>query len=432
MRETSSMRRSMRPAYEIIDGQSCRGFGSLVLVGCGVQEVEAVVTARRAGFRTVVLDRDPSAKGFDYADESVVIDGEDIESIVAYVLLNRKRLDIRGIWTSVNLTTTVSAVASACGMPGIPVSAAVGAQNKLLMKRLMVERGIPTPRFFEVSSLVEAHSALRELGGAAFVKSITGFGGQGCRAVRSEAELDEALADAQRISSYPGALLEEIVEGTFHDLNGLYYEGEFYAAGIVDSSFINEYPPGRPISPVEHYVECPSALPSACQSELFDLLEECTRSLGIHFGPVGGDAIITPRGPMLLEVAPRFHGAANSLWMVPRATGMDPVRAAQQVLAGQPLDLDLITPKLKRVALNKLLFASPGRITKIDGIEEAQALPGVFKVFLFHQEGDEVPAHVNSTGVSCSLFVSGDSREEARARLAVAESAIEIASEVPE
>ena len=153
-----------------------RADGSLVLVGCGLQELEAVRTAKRAGFHAIVIDRDPEAAGFLLADETVVLDGKDVEGITAWILLNRERFDIRGIWTSVNLTTTVAAVASACALPGIPVATAVAAQNKALMKRRMAAAGIPTPRFVEVSTLEEARRALGEFGGAAFLKSVDSFG----------------------------------------------------------------------------------------------------------------------------------------------------------------------------------------------------------------------------------------------------------------
>jgi biotin carboxylase len=409
-----------------VRGQSVGG--SLVLIGCGVQEVEAVRTAKLSGFHTIVIDRDPRAAGFALADEAVVLDGKDIEGITAWVLLNQDRFDIRGIWTSVNLTTTVAAVASACALPGIPVATAVAAQNKVLMKRIMVRDGIPTPRFVEASTLEEARAALAELGGTAFLKSVDSFGGQGCGAVGSDEELEHAFADSQRASSYPVLLMEEIVKGTFHDLNGIYYDQRFYPAGIVDSFFTEESPCGR-VSPIEHYVECPSTLEAPVQEELFRQLEECTRALGIDFGPVGGDAILTDNGPMLLEVAPRFHGAANSLWMVPRATGMDPVRAAQKVIAGEPLDEDLICPKGEGFTLNKLLFVPPGRVTRVSGLEEARSMPGVFNVFQFHRKGDVVPVYNNSTGVSCSLFVSGDSLTEARTRLREAEAVIRIETE---
>ena len=402
--------------------------GALVLIGCGVQEVEAVRTAKLSGFHTIVIDRDPQAAGFALADEAVVLDGRDIEGIIAWVLLNRDRFDIRGIWTSVNLTTTVAAVASACAFPGIPVATAVAAQNKVLMKRLMVQHGIPTPRFVEVATLDEARAALVDLGGAAFLKSVDSFGGQGCGAVGSDEELEQAFLEAQRSSSYPVVLMEEIVKGSFHDLNAIYYDRRFYPAGIVDSFFTEESPCGR-VSPIEHYVECPSSLEPRVQDELFRQLEECTRALGIDFGPVGGDAILSEHGPMLLEVAPRFHGAANSLWMVPHATGMDPVRAAQNVLAGEPLDEDLISPKGAGFAVNKLLFVPPGRVTRASGFQEARSMPGVFNVFQFHRKGDEVRAYTNSTGVSCSLFVAGDSLSEARTRLREAEAVIRIETE---
>ena len=80
-------------------------------------------------------------------------------------------------------------------------------------------------------------------------------------------------------------------------------------------------------------------------------------------------------------------------------------------------------------ALNKLILVPPGRVKSVSGVEEARGMPGVFNLFLFRRLGDEVPVYENSTGVSCSLFVAGETLEEARERLRKAESVIRIETE---
>ncbi len=399
---------------------------SVVMIGCGVQEVEAVKIARQAGFHVIVTDRNPDAPGFAYADESVVVDGKDAESIIAYVMMNRERLNIRGVFTLVNLTTTASIVAGACGLPGIPVSAAVAGQNKLLMKRLMQANNIPTPEFYEASTIEDAREAFIKLGQVAFVKSVNSFGGQGCQKVEDESQLTQAFAYALNNSSYKKVIVEKFVAGTFHDVNGLYYDDKFYPIGIVDSYFLTEYPPGTPISPIEHMVHCPSQLPRERLGELYALLERCTRALGINFGPVGGDAILTNDGPMLLEVAPRLHGASGTLWMVPFSTGTRPVQAVIEVLAGEPLNVDLITPKYHRVCMNKFILPTPGKVTEICGASDAEQLPGMLKIYMFKNVGDEIVSYRNSTDIACSLIAMGDSLEEVQDTIARAESVIRI------
>ena len=295
---------------------------SLVMIGGGIQQTRAVELLKQSGYHVIVTDKSPAAPCFEYADECVIADGTDAETIIAYIIQNRVRLNIVGVFTLVNLTTTAAIVANACGLPGIKPAAAVAGQNKSIMKRIFREKGIPTPDFREVQTKQEALQAFEAFGGQAFIKPATSFGAQGTRSVSSQDDLIAAVEEAQKFSNYQGVLIEEEVTGQFIDLNGIYYRGRFHGFGIVDSYFTTEFPAGCPISPIETYVRCPSEVDKATRDMLFKLLEEATRALGIDFGPVGADVIMTDRGPMLIEVAPRLHGAASSLYMVcptPRA-----------------------------------------------------------------------------------------------------------------
>ena len=402
---------------------------SVVMIGCGIQEIEAVKIAKQAGFHVIVTDRNPDAPGFEYADECVVADGKDVESIIAYVLMNKERLNIRGMFTLVNLTTTAAIVANACGLPGISPSAAVAGQNKILMKRLLAAHDIPTPGFREVHTLAEAKNAFEEFGGQVFIKPANSFGGQGTRRVTRTDALEAAFQDALRFSTYSSVLVEELVTGTFHDLNGIYYDGQFYPMGMNDSYFLDQYPPGSYISPMEHFIRGPSKLLEETQRELYSLLERATRALGFTFGPVSGDTIITEVGPMIIEITPRLHGAQGSLWVVPYSTGTCPVQAAIEVMAGQPLNLDLITPSCSKVCVAKLLLTPPGRIVRIKGVEEARNLEGILHIYMFKGEGDIIEPYKNVTMNPCCIIAVGKTEEEAMTVVHKAESLMSIETE---
>ena len=53
---------------------------SVVMIGGGLQQVEAVNEARKLGFFVIVTDKNKSAPCFENADLSVVLDGKDVKA----------------------------------------------------------------------------------------------------------------------------------------------------------------------------------------------------------------------------------------------------------------------------------------------------------------------------------------------------------------
>ena len=70
----------------------------------------------------------------------------------------------------------------------------------------------------------------------------------------------------------------------------------------------------------------------------------------------------------------------------PLATGVDLMTAALKIATGGPPG-DL-TPKYNRVAADKAIIPEPGLIIRIQGLNKAQTLPGVKKIFTMYKVGD--------------------------------------------
>ena len=162
---------------------------SVIMIGGGIQEVEAVRIAQSIGLKVIVTDRNSAAPCFQYADYTAVIDGRDIESLIAYTLLNKEKLNISGVFTLTELVTSVAAVAAAADLPGVPIKSAVACQNKQLCKEIWKKKGIPTPYGGIVTTYEEAEKMYLQLGGNIFIKPIVGFGGQKSGKINSIAKL---------------------------------------------------------------------------------------------------------------------------------------------------------------------------------------------------------------------------------------------------
>ncbi len=386
---------------------------AVMMIGGGIQEVRAVQVAKSLGFEVIVTDRNPHAPAFRWADFSAIIDGRDIEGLVAFTLLKKQRLGIAGVFTLTELVTSVAAIALAADLPGVSLSSAVACQNKVLCKEIWQQAGVPTPRGKVAYTIQEAVDILEQLGGKAFVKLVAGFGGQGAGQVNSSGELKGLIRQQKSIrSEFVPVIVEELLTGTHHDVNGLIdAEGTFHPLGIVDRYFLNEWP-------VEREIRTPSVLSGEEQKELYELLEMGVRALGIHFGPVKGDAVFTTSGFKLLEVAPRLHGPKNSLYALPMS-GFEPLVPTLLIITGQNVQVEKLRLHQDRYCICRALLPPPGRVLRITGIEEARRLPGIEHVMLFAKEGSVVPGYRDSTHVPGYVFATGqslDTCEEALGR----------------
>jgi len=410
------MQRPLRPRRGSLSG--CFNImkkKSVVLIGGGLQEVEAVRIAQKAGFRVIVTDRSPEAPCFELADHGQVIDGSDGAALTSFVLERKEEENIVAVFTLTELVRGVAAVVQAAELPGASPKSAEICQDKALFKKVMVKNRVPTPGGFILNSFCEAEKALDELGGTAFVKPVVGFGGSGAMRIDSPGEL------CFYFKNHKGRalLMEEFACGSMHDVNGLFdAEGNFHLLGCFDRFFHVDYP-------VEVGARYPSLLDASSQARLAEVTEQAARAAGITSGPVKADLVMTGQGCKILEMAPRLHGPKGTLFLTRMATGVSHLETMLRVFSeGLIGDKDICVIPDKAAAYRAVL-ATPGRIREIRGVEEAEALDGVEKVMLLKKAGDDIPEHRDSRGVPCYVFATGASNDQAEARIEEAISIID-------
>lgn len=289
----------------------------ILLIGGGIQEIPAVQKAKEWGCEVLVTDRNKFAPCFQYADGHAVIDGKDLERLVAYAWEN----GIDGVFTMTELVTSVAVVADALRLPGCDIKAAVNCQHKGMAHRILCDTDIPIPKGGPAAGLDEIARALWALPGEAFIKPVIGAGARGARKVSSVKE----------IADYHGeVMVQEYLEGTHHDASGLFNGGVFRPLGITDREFDNLK---------ESKVSAPTALTLDQQDELYQHLCEGAWALGIRDGPIKCDAMLTDDGFKILEYAPRLHGPKSTLFVLP-AAGIDPLKPVLQHLVGDKITDD--------------------------------------------------------------------------------------------
>src|SRR5690606_6806916 len=128
------------------------------------------------------------------------------------------------------------------------------------------------------------------------------------------------------------------------DVNGLFLNGDFHPCGLLDR-FFSDRPSHYPIWRYQ-----PSSLARSQEDDVYKLVVKAARAIGIEVGPVKADVLRTSEGPVLLEVAPRFHGDVSTAFVSPLATGTSPIQAWLAYLAGTAEPRSLIPREAFRYA----------------------------------------------------------------------------------
>ena len=110
------------------------------MIGGGIQEFDAVMKLQKVGFKVAVVDKDPKCKCFKLADYKINCDATDIKSIVSWILLNRKRIRVSGVFTLINQAFTVAAVSDICGLVSIKPDKVLRFDNKIFMKNFFKKK----------------------------------------------------------------------------------------------------------------------------------------------------------------------------------------------------------------------------------------------------------------------------------------------------
>lgn len=393
---------------------------SIIIVGAGIMQIPAILTAKDMGFNVIATDMNPKADGFKYVDVPVVLNTKDIEGHVKFAYENKEKYNIIGAFAGADVARTVAAITNKLELPGISEETAHLSNNKWLMKKKWLKDGVPTPYAEEVKYLEEAERVVNKIGLPCMIKAIDNAASRGTKKIENVEELEEAFIDACKHSTTGTALVEEFVQGEEQSAETVVYKDKQYRFGIADRHYDM-----RPL-PIETGHTNPSRLSLELQEQIYSVVKKASDSLGITWGPAKADMILTKKGPMILEMPARLSGGFHSQYTTPLATGMDPIRFTMSLCTARGLDLQAFTKKRNMVVSCKAIFPKVGTVKAINGIEKALNIDGIEHIFVTVKIGKRINSYKNCADRPCYVIVSGKSYEEVNKKFDLAKSIIKI------
>ena len=369
---------------------------NVLILGAGLMQKPAILSAKEEGFTVHVIDADEKAVSIPYADTFRKIDLKDKEGILSYAKeLKNSSGGLAAVFTAgTDFSASVSYVCQALGLPSHSYQAAVNASVKTTMRECFSNAGVPSPAFMRVSkedffygteNLLKA--VLQKMNFPLVVKPVDNMGARGCRMVRSQVEFESAVKTAVECSRTGFAIIEEYMEGEEYSIDALVYNGTFTVTGFAIRHI--KYPP--------YFIEVGHTMPAILEQKIHDELISVfalgAKALGLTCGVAKADIKYTSNGPMIGEIAGRLSGGYMSGWTYPYASDLNLTKQGLLIAAGkEPSDLiknripvnycpsklcekaqmpyQLFEVPCKRTSAERAWMSIPGTVKYIENINE--------------------------------------------------------------
>ncbi len=326
----------------------------ILIVGAGFLQSFVIRKAKELGYYTYAIDMDEKAVGFADADEYAAINIVDQER--AYEYAKEKQVD--GVLTAATDygVLTVAYIGERLGLPAIRYETAQRIKNKFEVRKLLYEAGVDdSGASYQVAGEEDIEALTRSVVFPVMVKPCDGSGSRAvCRVDRAE-ELADACRRAMSCSMTRRATVEPFVEGVEYGVESFVYEGEPHVLAVMKKWMTK--PP--------YYAELGHAIPSGLSEETEAGIRACVtraiRALGIDFGSVNMDLILTPGGSVhIVDIGARMGGNLIGSHLVPIGTGVDYIANMIKAAVGDNACFAPVSPKTP--IATRLLALTEGKI----------------------------------------------------------------------
>ena len=376
----------------------------LLVIGAGFLQDFVIRKAVLMGYETLTVDADPNAVGFKNAHKFGVVNIIDEQACLNYA--RQEKID--GVITAATDFGVLSAayVAEGMGLPGLKYEVAQLIKNKHEVRKCLFEHHVDdAEQCFEVNSSTDIEDLSQKINYPVMVKPCDGSGSRGASKVDESELLRQACESAMNCSITHRAEVETFIFGQEYGAESIVVNGEVHVLGIM-RKWMTKHP---------YYAELghsiPSGLPEDIEKKAREYVRNAIIALGINFGSVNMDMIITDSGEIyIVDVGARMGGNLIGSCIIPYGTGIDYVGAMISNAMGDPVNLQ---PQNRTAVASLIMAFSEGTVKNIPDMKMVEKK---YDVEIYHHmtSGMHVNEyHTNLDG--CGYIVArGKSAECAR------------------
>lgn len=335
----------------------------ILIIGAGFLQNFVIKRAKELGYETLTVDADPNSIGFKYADNHEVINIVDEKACLAYA--QKEKID--GVLTAATDygVLTAAYIAKEMNLGGLDYEVAKLIKNKYKVRKCLFEAKVDdTEQAYEVNESTELVSLCKKICFPVMVKPCDGSGSRGASRVDDESQFADACRDAMAASITHRAEIETFIVGREYGAESLVVNGEVHVLGIM-RKWMTEPP---------YYAELGHAIPTDLPHEIEEKAKQCIekaiKALGINFGSVNMDMIITSEGKVhIIDIGARMGGNMIGPCIIPYGTGIDYMANMIRNAVGDKVDL---TPCEHCAVATRLLAFGDGIVKQLPDFEKIE------------------------------------------------------------
>jgi biotin carboxylase len=310
-------------------------------------------------------------------------------------------------------TATAAYAAQTLGIPGNPPEATENCRNKARQRAVLAKAGVRVPEFFSFAANDDVKRVAARVKFPCVVKPTVLAASQGVIRANDAAEFERAVARIRALIESPEILVlretgldqlqvESYVPGKEVAIEGLIDAGRLRLLAIFDKPDPLEGPYFE-----ETIYVTPSRLPGKVQLELEECAARSVAALGLVAGPVHAEFRVNEQGAWVLEIAPRPIGGLCSRALRFGAEGI----SLEELLVRHALGLGGSDIEREADASGVMMIPVPrsGIFEGVDGVEEAEKVPGVNEIRITARLRDYVAAWPDGASYLGFIFARGQS-----------------------
>lgn len=389
---------------------------AILFIGGGEETLPAIHLAKSMQLKTIVIDYDDSCPCFSESDFQIVCSTYDVDSCVRESNnFNNKVHKISGVICVANdVPLSVASVASALKLPGIPVTAAKIASDKILMKDYFKEHGISVPWYKEIYSVSDLSKEIIDKNKVYVIKPVDSRGARGVQKINMDSNFEAVFDEAIKNSPSKRVMIEEFIGGPQLSTESIVYENKSYTIGLSDRNYelLEKFAPHI----IEDGGDLPASLNTNQKKNVEALIENISRALEISNGVIKGDIVFDHHSdiPIVIEVATRLSGGYFCSHEIPMSTGVDFLSCAIKLALGEPINPKDLEVKASNFISQRYLFSSEGEVVAVPNIDNIMNLRGIKFLSMRIKVGDIIQSTTSHPGRAGVVIAEGFSREQAK------------------
>lgn len=379
----------------------------VMVIAGGVPQMELLRQLKERKLETVLLDGNENCLARNIADKFYKVNIFNIEDVKKIAI--DEKVDFIITVCADQVLLVVAQVSEMLGLPCyIGYKQAQDVSDKIRMKRIFKENGIPTTKYLELENL--DMNEISKLNYPLVVKPVDAYSSKGVRKAETEEELITYYNEAKAISRSGGVIIEEFFKGEEISVDAFVLNGKAHILTITNSEKVKDK---------DRFVifrgRYPADIPDTIRNQIKDVAQKIADSFGLVNSPLLVQLLHNGMNISVLEFCARTGG--NMKWLlIKNSCGVDVITATIDITLGLVPD---ITPKKmnNNIVVNDFIYCKPGVFDHFEGFDELVEQGIINEFHPVRTKGTEMHGVTSSSDRIAGMNILADSVDEYNQKL---------------